>query len=143
MPIAAQVRGFRYKFNVFNTPMVISYQISGGTWRQSPKLTFTAANAFAPSVPLFTVEGDGEKSATVKTFANSCAPLRGRCAKMRGDDGRATARPLRATRRRPRLQPSALFPIMLPFFRRHVSSLSLWNPPPAARTHADTSRHRA
>jgi len=66
-----KTRGFRYKFNVFNTPMVIQYKKEGGGFFKSSKLHFTAANAFAPDVPLFTVSSDGESNASVQTFPNS------------------------------------------------------------------------
>ena len=66
-----KTHGFQYSFNVFNTPMIINYRRQGGGFFSSAKLFFTAANAFDPNVPLFTVEGDGEYNATVKTMNNS------------------------------------------------------------------------
>ena len=66
-----KTHGFQYSFNVFNTPMIINYRKHGGGFFKSAKLFFTAANAFDPGVPLFTVEGDGEYNATVKTMNNS------------------------------------------------------------------------
>ncbi|KAL1500525.1 hypothetical protein AB1Y20_013181 [Prymnesium parvum] len=67
-----KTQGFRYKFNVFNTPMVITYQKEPGKrfW-SNPTLTYTAANAFAPDIPLFVTSGDGENFCTVETFVNS------------------------------------------------------------------------
>eukprot|EP00310_Coccolithus_braarudii_P006658 CAMPEP_0183380284 /NCGR_PEP_ID=MMETSP0164_2-20130417/125856_1 /TAXON_ID=221442 /ORGANISM="Coccolithus pelagicus ssp braarudi, Strain PLY182g" /LENGTH=458 /DNA_ID=CAMNT_0025557881 /DNA_START=5 /DNA_END=1381 /DNA_ORIENTATION=+ len=66
-----KVNGFRYKFNVHNTPMVISYNRQGGGFFKAAKLTFTAAAAFAPEVPLFVATGDGENNCTIETFQNS------------------------------------------------------------------------
>merc|ERR1719399_2584671 len=57
-----KVNGFRYKFNVHNTPMVISYDRKGNGFWKSATLTFTAAAAFAPHVPLFIARGDGDKN---------------------------------------------------------------------------------
>ena len=66
-----KTHAFQYKFNVFNTPMIINYdKVSGGFWKSS-KLNFTACNAFAPDVPLFKVTSDGESNASITTFANS------------------------------------------------------------------------
>lgn len=62
---------FQYELNVYNTPMKITYgKVHGGFWKAS-KLNFTAANAFAPQVPLFKVSGDGEYNCEVETFENS------------------------------------------------------------------------
>jgi len=66
-----KTRGFRYKFNVFNTPMLIKYSKSGGSFWSSPTLNFHAANAFAPDIPLFTVSGNGESNCTINTFEHS------------------------------------------------------------------------
>ena len=66
-----KTRGFRYKFNVFNTPMVITYSKQGGGFWTNPQLTYTAANAFAPDIPLFVARSDGESNCSVETFANS------------------------------------------------------------------------
>lgn len=66
----ATTHGFVYKFNVFNCPMLITYDREGGFFKKT-KLTYTASNAFAPGVPLFRVEGDGENNCTIETFANS------------------------------------------------------------------------
>jgi hypothetical protein len=66
-----QTHGFRYKFNIFNTPMLIKYAKTGGGLFSKATLNFTASNAFAPDVPLFTVTGDGNKNAHVETFPNS------------------------------------------------------------------------
>jgi len=70
--VRCRTNGFRYKFNVFNCDMVISYRKSGGLhfWN-NPQLHFKAANAWAPDVPLFTVSHDGKHSATIETFENS------------------------------------------------------------------------
>ena len=67
-----QIHGFRYKLNVFNCPMVVSYKnkTAGGLF-SAAKLHFTAANAWSPDVPLFTVVSDGENNAEVQTFDNS------------------------------------------------------------------------
>ena len=51
----AQTHGFRYKFNVFNTPMHITYNKEGRGFFKKSHLHFTAANAFALDVPLFKV----------------------------------------------------------------------------------------
>ena len=37
-----QTNGFRYKFNVFNCPMLISYTSSGGSFWEGPTLTYQA-----------------------------------------------------------------------------------------------------
>lgn len=66
-----KTHGFRYSFNVFNTPMVITYDKEGGGFWQRSKLNFTAANAWAPQVPLFKCISDGENNCTVESFANS------------------------------------------------------------------------
>ena len=66
-----KTHAFQYQLNVFNTPMIIKYdKVHGGFWKSS-KLNFTASNAFAPDVPLFTVSSDGEYNAEVHSFENS------------------------------------------------------------------------
>ena len=89
-----RTQGFQYKFNVFNTPMHISYSKSGGSFWDNPTLRFDpklnsplgpgwffyvvapivryrASNAFAPGVPLFTAVSDGDRNCTIETFQNS------------------------------------------------------------------------
>lgn len=67
-----RVHGFRYKLNVFNCPMVVTYKnMTPNGLFSAAKLHFTAANAWSPSVPLFTVVSDGENNAEVQTFENS------------------------------------------------------------------------
>ena len=51
--------------------MMISYNREKGRVFSKAKLFFTATNAFAPDVTLFTVEGDGENNATINTFPHS------------------------------------------------------------------------
>lgn len=63
--------GFSYQLNVYNTPMVITYAKSGGSFWTRSTLNFTAANAWAPGTPLFVTVGDGEKNCTVETYPNS------------------------------------------------------------------------
>ena len=65
-----KTHAFQYKFNVFNTPMIINYdKVSGGFWKSS-KLNFTACNAFAPDVPLFAFAvGEGSNSGEGAAFA--------------------------------------------------------------------------
>jgi len=66
-----KTQGFRYKFNVFNTPMHIAYSKSGGGFWTNPTLSFKASNAWDTSVPLFTVQGDGERNCSIETFPNA------------------------------------------------------------------------
>ena len=66
-----KTNAFQYKFNVYNTPMNITYRKTGGGFFKAKKLDYTACNAFAPDMPLFRVIGDGENNATVETFENS------------------------------------------------------------------------
>ena len=50
-----RTHGFRYQMNVFQCPMTITYNKTGGGFFTRAKLHYTAANAFAPDPPLFTV----------------------------------------------------------------------------------------
>ena len=52
-------------------PMTINYKKTGGSFFSASKLHFSAANAFAPGVTLFTVSGDGESNCAIETMANS------------------------------------------------------------------------
>jgi len=68
-----KTRGFRYKFNIFNTPMTIRYSdnLAGGRFWEKTALKIKAVNAFAPDVPLFKCTGDGEQTCSIETFENS------------------------------------------------------------------------
>jgi hypothetical protein len=69
--VNCKTNGFRYKFNVFNCPMQITYRKEGRGFFKSSKLHFTAANAFDPNTPLFNVESDGGSNCTITSYPNS------------------------------------------------------------------------
>jgi len=69
-----KTQGFKYKFEVFNTPMHITYKKLGGSFWKASKLSFTAANAFDLNTPMFKVDSDGENNCTIETFEN-CDPV--------------------------------------------------------------------
>merc|ERR1719321_1364143 len=67
-----KVLGFKYKFSAFNMPMLIKYnKVLGGGFASATQLEFTASNAWAPDVPVWTARGGSSWSADVESFDNS------------------------------------------------------------------------
>ena len=64
------VHHFTYSMNAYQTDFAIQYnETKSGSWLKADKLHFQATNT--QGLPLFSVESDGAKTATVRTHSNS------------------------------------------------------------------------